>query len=647
MNKLLIQPFKLATYYDKSYIIKNPRFHRYELINEYQLELLESLRNGSSIVSLLFPKVGVATVRHFQNCIALIRSLQSLHLLKVNYDESVLKDDPTRTTQVTMDISTISHSMADKLMQVGGRIVSYIPAPILFILSPVSVLVTMFFFSSMISKMSGTLGLLSSALILYFGVSLSLILRQFIRAGYLYKYMRSPFSVRFSFLAIFPTISLDTSDVWMEGYNSRLRLALVSLFSPFFVSFAVTLLGLASLLPFDVVVLLCGTSIIAFLLNLFPMFKEDGSELIHLLTIGKKGSKLKNEIASSIRELISRASTTSVFISSSTVWSMLSVIAWMLLWVGFLHEARVLVQDNFSASNPSTATFLSSLTAIAALTAAFYVLYLYVKTFFNKSRKKQFSELFAKGEVIKGLNKVPLFSEMNTEDKNYIVENINTHFYRRSESIFKQGDKGSDLFIILSGRVKVFFKSNDGKEKDMGYLFAGDTFGEISLLENIPRTVSTIAMEDSFIVSVPRDVLYDRILNKVLDKDEMKRIIRLTSFLSNHPIFSCLSAREKARVISRLSFLTVSDNKSLIKDGADGILDNCFVVHSGYLKVSKDKKSFNLSTNDFFYPSSESSSIDDLSVEVKQSGGILSIKKEDFKDLILDKFSDSSFLQNI
>lgn len=67
-----------------------------------------------------------------------------------------------------------------------------------------------------------------------------------------------------------------------------------------------------------------------------------------------------------------------------------------------------------------------------------------------------------------------------------------------------RGDKGSACFGILSGQLKAFAHESSGKEMTLAILNSGDWFGEISLIDNLPRTHSTIATQPTRVIKIPK-----------------------------------------------------------------------------------------------------------------------------------------------
>lgn len=62
-------------------------------------------------------------------------------------------------------------------------------------------------------------------------------------------------------------------------------------------------------------------------------------------------------------------------------------------------------------------------------------------------------------------------------------------------TIVRKGETGDEMFALVSGRVVMTSLSPEGKELTLGYLGAGDIFGEIALLDGGPRTANVTAIE--------------------------------------------------------------------------------------------------------------------------------------------------------
>lgn len=74
--------------------------------------------------------------------------------------------------------------------------------------------------------------------------------------------------------------------------------------------------------------------------------------------------------------------------------------------------------------------------------------------------------------------------------------------YDTDEIIFHQGEPGHEMFILLKGRVKLFVSSIDGTDIPVAELNPGDFFGEMSLLDNAPRSASAQVLDDCMVIVI-------------------------------------------------------------------------------------------------------------------------------------------------
>lgn len=74
--------------------------------------------------------------------------------------------------------------------------------------------------------------------------------------------------------------------------------------------------------------------------------------------------------------------------------------------------------------------------------------------------------------------------------------------YDTDEIIFHQGDPGHEMYILLKGRVRLLVASIDGTDIPVMDLNAGDFFGEMSLLENSPRSGTTQVLEECLAIVI-------------------------------------------------------------------------------------------------------------------------------------------------
>jgi len=67
--------------------------------------------------------------------------------------------------------------------------------------------------------------------------------------------------------------------------------------------------------------------------------------------------------------------------------------------------------------------------------------------------------------------------------------------YIKGEVIFAQGDRGDALYSVASGRVRISATGAGGQEVFLSIMEPGDTFGEIAVMDGLPRTAGATALE--------------------------------------------------------------------------------------------------------------------------------------------------------
>jgi CRP/FNR family cyclic AMP-dependent transcriptional regulator len=81
-----------------------------------------------------------------------------------------------------------------------------------------------------------------------------------------------------------------------------------------------------------------------------------------------------------------------------------------------------------------------------------------------------------------------------------------TRAYAKNAIIVSEGDETDSLFVLLSGRVKVFLSDAQGREVTLNQLGPGEYFGEVTL-DGGPRSASVMALEDTRCAVVKRGEL--------------------------------------------------------------------------------------------------------------------------------------------
>ena len=103
------------------------------------------------------------------------------------------------------------------------------------------------------------------------------------------------------------------------------------------------------------------------------------------------------------------------------------------------------------------------------------------------------------------LASVPLFQRLSTPELRGFAEFTREQRYVRGAVIVRQGDPGDALYVVRSGAVKVVLIGNDGREVILGTLGVGDHFGELSLIDDQPRSAHVLATQATTLLVLRRE----------------------------------------------------------------------------------------------------------------------------------------------
>lgn len=159
---------------------------------------------------------------------------------------------------------------------------------------------------------------------------------------------------------------------------------------------------------------------------------------------------------------------------------------------------------------------------------------------------------------------VPLFSLLDEQERIALAERVDIVKMPTGTTLFSYGDPGDSMYIVRSGRVEISFKNDTGEKIVVETVGPGDFFGEISLLDNGPRTATATVLEDLDAILVDRG-----------DLDELMR-------LKPHTAMDLLSAtgkrlRETSKLLRHTASRNVNeeeeDKRSTVMKIADWISD--------------------------------------------------------------------------
>lgn len=199
--------------------------------------------------------------------------------------------------------------------------------------------------------------------------------------------------------------------------------------------------------------------------------------------------------------------------------------------------------------------------------------------------------------------KIALFSGLSETDLITLRARAQSKIYQRNTIVISQGDETNSLYIIESGRVKIYISDEEGREFILGTLEDGDYFGELALLDKGRRSASVMTLDPChFWIISSSDFLQwvdgrTEILMNII-KELIKRIRLLDTDIANLALLDVYGrvARillqraeliDEKRVVDRLTHQDIANMVGASREMVTRILKD--LRQGGYIEIEGRK----------------------------------------------------------
>lgn len=103
------------------------------------------------------------------------------------------------------------------------------------------------------------------------------------------------------------------------------------------------------------------------------------------------------------------------------------------------------------------------------------------------------------------LRNISIFSDLSDGELESIAGEMKRAEHGKGDTIFREGDPGEELFVVIQGSVSIFVIDPEGKEVALSEIGVGNFFGEMSIVEQAPRSATCRVLEDSVFLVLHAD----------------------------------------------------------------------------------------------------------------------------------------------
>ena len=232
-----------------------------------------------------------------------------------------------------------------------------------------------------------------------------------------------------------------------------------------------------------------------------------------------------------------------------------------------------------------------------------------------------------------------LFYGFPDKDRELIAATVQPREYARMAMIVREGEPGSELFVVHSGRVEVLRDTESGRPERVAVLGRGDAFGERALLESGVRTRSVRALGKVVLLSMENKAFEELVLSK-MSKTHVADVIQKVGFLHRVDLSATWTPQAMLSFARRAIIQSFAVGDTLIRAHDDN--QYFFLVYEGELSVLRGPKReeiARLHSGDFFGEiSALQNSTATATVVVRTPAKCLVVAKREFLQFLVNDF---------
>jgi putative peptide zinc metalloprotease protein len=250
------------------------------------------------------------------------------------------------------------------------------------------------------------------------------------------------------------------------------------------------------------------------------------------------------------------------------------------------------------------------------------------------------------------LRQNPVFAEASEAELKRIVQRAESESASDGQYIIREGAAGDKFYIIKSGTVEVTKSEEAGVEKHLAFLTEGDYFGEVALLEDVPRTANCIARGPAQLISLSREN-FDVVVRGHFElAGKIDRAAAKSALIRKVPLFSDFSPSQLRRILLKLRTREFGKGAYIIRQGEVG--DTFYVIEEGEVQVlaaderGRERAVARLGRGEYFGEIALLAEVPrTASVAALSDSTILALSKDDFEGLIKKEMMASESLEKV
>ena len=187
----------------------------------------------------------------------------------------------------------------------------------------------------------------------------------------------------------------------------------------------------------------------------------------------------------------------------------------------------------------------------------------------------------------RALAATPLFSSLPAAALEQLIDRIQLVDLEPGQVLFRQGDAGVNLYVVVEGAVRVYTEGPPVTE--LMILGPGSFFGEIALVTDTPRSATVQVEQPTQLLSIDRDAVRALMHDQPDVLPILLRFVRerlVDSLVRTHPMFAPFGDPDRRALIARFRFIEIDPGTSFVEQGVRTA--GLYVLMAGRADILRD-----------------------------------------------------------
>jgi len=111
------------------------------------------------------------------------------------------------------------------------------------------------------------------------------------------------------------------------------------------------------------------------------------------------------------------------------------------------------------------------------------------------------------------LKNISPYNCLSDDELRLLTSHAKTRHFKKNTLIIQQGDETDSLYIVREGEMKIYVESDNGRELTVRIVSEGDTFGELALFGEFPRSANVMTLTDSSAIVINKSSFMECLRN--------------------------------------------------------------------------------------------------------------------------------------